>query len=89
MLDETPDERVCMQISEYTTDEIWMKAQIYATEFTITIFFLSLKWMAAKINKTQKTDLTPDWNSLGLEINLSDCAFITTKKIQRQDVHYL
>lgn len=45
--------------------------------------------MAEKINKTPKTDFPQLKLILGFEINLSDCAFITTKKIQRQDVHYL
>lgn len=67
MLGETPYERVCMQISEYTTDEIWMKAQIYTTEFTITIDNLLLKpqvngWKDQQDSKDVSPP-TPDWNS--------------------------
>lgn len=80
---ETPYKWVCMQISEYTTDEIWMKAQIYATEFTITINnLLKPKVNSRKDQQDSKDAISPLRLKfiLGFEIKLSDCAFITTKK---------
>lgn len=75
-------ESACKSLSTQQMKSEWkLKYTQLNSQSQSTIFFLSLKSTAEKINKTPKTEFSLRLKFiLWSEIKFSDCAFITTKK---------